>query len=188
MKIYKVGKFSPKYSARVLHQRPDAESSCWSPGIHGGLQVPHFYLPVVGSTDNPLAVESDAADQLLVSLQDPETGPALYVPEPDGVVGAAADDQSIVVLEAGDASLVSIQSSHKLAGAGGPDLRQKRVREMKIETRGPYLDRSVSAGRDDVLLIKVDNIDGSSGTANYMNYNIGRLNGVPIPVLRFPGC
>ena len=122
MKIYKVGKFSPKYSTRVLHQCPDAESSCWSPGIHGGLQVPHFYLPVVGSTDNPLAVESDAADQLLVSLQDPETGPALYVPEPYGVVGAPADDQPVVVLQAGDASLVTVQSSHKLARAGGPDL------------------------------------------------------------------
>ena len=132
IKIYKVGKFSPKYSARVLHQRPDAESSCWSPGIHGGLQVPHFYLPVVGSTDNPLAVESDAADQLLVSLQDPETGPALYVPEPDRVVGAPADDQPVVVLQAGDASLVTVQSSHKLARAGGPDLDRT---ELKIMTK-----------------------------------------------------
>ena len=108
----------------MLHQRPDAQSPGRSPGIHGGLQVPHFYLPVVGSTDNPLAVESDAADQLLVSLQDPETGPALDVPEPDGVVGAPADDQPVVVLQAGDASLVTVQSSHKLAGAGGPNLQQ----------------------------------------------------------------
>ena len=108
----------------MLYQSPDAESPCRSPGVHGGLQVPDFDLPVVGSTDNPLAVEPDAAHQLLMALEDPETGAALDVPEPDGVVGAAADDQSIVVLEAGDASLVSIQSSHKLAGAGGPDLRQ----------------------------------------------------------------
>ena len=108
----------------MLHQRPDAQSPGRSPGIHGGLQVPDFNLPVVGSTDNPLAVESDAADQLLVSLQDPETGPALDVPEPDGVVGAPADDQPVVVLQAGDASLVTVQSPHKLAGAGGPNLQQ----------------------------------------------------------------
>ena len=78
----------------MLHQSPDAESSCRSPGIHGGLQVPDFDLPIVGSTDDPLAVEPDAADQLLVALQDPETGPALDVPQPDGVVRAAAHHES----------------------------------------------------------------------------------------------
>ena len=106
----------------MLHQSPDAESACRSPGVHGSLQVPDFDLPVVRSTDNPLAVEPDAAHQLLVALEDPETGPALDVPEPDGVVGAAADNQPVVVLQTGDASLVSVQSSHKLARAGGPDL------------------------------------------------------------------
>ena len=111
----------------MFFQSPDAQSPCRSPGVHGGLQVPHFYLPVVGSTDNPLAVESDAADQLLVSLQDPETGPALDVPEPDGVVGAAADDEPVVVLQTGDASLVTVQSSHKLTRAGGPDLTRTEL-------------------------------------------------------------
>ena len=123
-------KLSPKYSSRVLHQRSDAQSPSRSPGIHGGLQVPDFNLPIVGSTDDPLAVEPDAADQLLVTLQDPETGPALDVPEPDGVVGAAADDQPVVVLQAGDASLVAVQGSHKLARAGGPDLTRAEL-EMK---------------------------------------------------------
>ena len=119
----------------MLHQRPDAQSPGRSPGVHGGLQVPDFNLPIVGSTDNPLAVEPDAADQLLVALQDPETGPALDVPEPDGVVGAPADDQPVVVLQAGDASLVTVQSSHKLARAGGPDLDRTELEMLtKLQT------------------------------------------------------
>ena len=115
----------------MLHQSPDAESPCRSPGVHGSLQVPDFNLPVVSSTHDPLAVEPDATHQLLVALEDPETGPALDVPEPDGVVGAAADDQPVVVLQAGDASLVSVQSSHKLARAGGPDLSKESELEIK---------------------------------------------------------
>ena len=117
----------------MLHQSPDAESPCRSPGVHGSLQVPDFNLAVVGSTDNPLAVEPDAAHQLLVALEDPETGAALDVPEPDGVVGATADDQPVVVLQAGDASLVTVQSPHKLAGAGGPNLQQSPELEDKSD-------------------------------------------------------
>ena len=178
----------------MLHQSPDAESPCRSPGVHGSLQVPDFNLAVVGSTDNPLAVEPDAAHQLLVALEDPETGAALDVPEPDGVVGATADDQPVVVLQAGDASLVSVQSSHKLARAGGPDLGRKirvRIENQQEEAKAAHLDSSVSAGRDDVLLIKVDNVDGGSETANYMNYSpltTDCCRGVPIKILRFPGC
>ena len=108
----------------MLHQSPDAQSPSWSSRVHGGLQVPHLDLPVVRSAHNPLAVEPDAPDELLVALEDPEAGAALDVPEPDGVVRAAADDQPVVVLQAGDASLVTVQSPHKLAGAGGPNLQQ----------------------------------------------------------------
>ena len=81
---------------------------------------------------------------------------------------------------------MSVQSSHKLARAGGPDLRKESELGIKIswEAKAAHLDGSVSACRDDVLLIKVDNIDGSSGTENYMNYSAG----VPINVLWFPGC
>ena len=108
----------------MFHQSPDAQSPSWSSRVHGGLQVPHLDLPVVRSAHNPLAVEPDAPDELLVTLEDPEAGAALDVPEPDGVVRAAADDQPVVVLQAGDASLVTVQSPHKLAGAGGPNLQQ----------------------------------------------------------------
>ena len=108
----------------MLHQSPDAQSPSWSSRVHGGLEVPHLDLPVVRSAHNPLAVEPDAPDELLVALEDPEAGAALDVPEPDGVVRAAADDQPVVVLQAGDASLVTVQSPHKLAGAGGPNLQQ----------------------------------------------------------------
>ena len=142
----------------MLHQSPDAESSCRSPGIHGGLQVPDFDLPIVVSTHDPLAVEPDAADQLLVALQDPETGPALDVPEPDGVVGAAAHDEPVVVLQAGDASPVAVQSSHKLTRVGRPDLTRTEFEKIKPTTTA-HLDGSVFAGRDDVLLILFHTID-----------------------------
>ena len=115
----------------MLHQSPDTQSPCRSPGVHGCLQVPDLDLPIIGSTHNPLAIESDAADELLMALQDPETGAALDVPQPDGVVRAAADDQSVVVLEAGDASLVTIQSPHKLAGAGRPDLQTDQIKNLQ---------------------------------------------------------
>ena len=103
------------------------------------MQVPDFNLSIVVSTDDPLAVEPDAAHQLLVALEDPETGAALDVPEPDGVVGAAADNQPVVVLQTGDASLVSVQSSHKLARAGGPDLGKESELEMKISWKPKLL-------------------------------------------------
>ena len=117
----------------MLHQSPDAQSPSWSSRVHGGLEVPHLDLPVVRSAHNPLAVEPDAPDELLVALEDPEAGAALDVPEPDGVVRAAADDQPVVVLQAGDASLVTVQSPHKLAGAGGPNLQQRPELEDKSD-------------------------------------------------------
>ena len=112
----------------------------------------HLYLSIVSSTDNPLGVESDAPHQLLVTLQHPETGAALDVPESDGVVAGATHHQPVVVLETRDASLVTIQRPHELAGAGGP-----------------HLDGSVSTGGDDVLLIKVNYIHSRSETKNIAN-------------------
>ena len=103
-------------------------------------------LAIIRSADNSLAVKPDAPDQLLVTLEHPETGPALDVPQSDRVVGTAADDQPVVILEARDAPLVTVQCADELAGAGGPNL-----------------DGSVSTGGDDVLLIKVDNIHSRSG-------------------------
>lgn len=46
----------------------------------------YLYLAVIGATDNPLGVEPDAPDELLVPLEHPEAGPALDVPQADGVV------------------------------------------------------------------------------------------------------
>ena len=109
-------------------------------------------LAIIRSTDNPLAVKPDAPDQLLVTLQNPETSSALDVPEPDGVVGTSADDEPVVVLEARDTPLVTVQCADKLAGA-----------------RGPNLDGSISTGGDDVLLIKVNYIHSRSETKNIAN-------------------
>ena len=51
-------------------------------------------LSVVGARDDPLGVEADAADELLVALQHAEAGTTLNVPQPDGVVRAAAHHES----------------------------------------------------------------------------------------------
>jgi len=66
---------------------------------------------------------------------------------PDGVVWAPTDYESVMVLEARDASFVTVEGTHKLT--------RRRV---------PHLDSTVSRRRDDVLLIKVHDIDGSAVT------------------------
>lgn len=38
------------------------------------------HSPVIGTTDDPFVVETNAAHQLLVTLQHPQTRTALYVP------------------------------------------------------------------------------------------------------------
>lgn len=40
------------------------------------------YVPIICSAHNPLVIESDAADQLFVTLQNPQTSAALNVPQP----------------------------------------------------------------------------------------------------------
>ena len=56
--------------------------------------APHLDFAIVRPADDPLAVEADAPDELLVALQHAEAGPALDVPQPDGVVRAAAHHES----------------------------------------------------------------------------------------------
>ena len=90
------------------------------------LDPTNLNFPIIRPAHNPLAVKSDAPDQLLVPLQGPQACPALNVPEPDGVVWAAADYQSVMILQAGYAPLVTVQRSHKLAGAGWPHLEIRR--------------------------------------------------------------
>lgn len=90
-----------------------------------------------------LAVEPDAPDELLVALEDAQTGAALDVPEPYGVVAAAADDEAISILQASDAALVAAEGAHELAGRRVPDL-----------------DGAVAARRHNVLLVEVDDVDG----------------------------
>ena len=47
---------------------------------------PDLNFAIIGPTDNPLTVEPNAPDQLLVTLQGPQAGTTLNVPQPDGVV------------------------------------------------------------------------------------------------------
>lgn len=106
-------KLQPEDPASMLHQSPDTECTSGGPGIHGGLQIPHLDFPIVGPADNSLTVKPYTPDELLVPLQGPEAGPALDVPEPDGVVRTAAHHQPVVVLQTCDTPLVTIEGSYK---------------------------------------------------------------------------
>ena len=46
----------------------------------------YLYFAVIGAAHNPLGVEPDAPDKLLVTFEHPEAGAALDVPQPDGVI------------------------------------------------------------------------------------------------------
>lgn len=105
----------------------------------------YLNFAVIGAAHNPLGVEPDAPDELLVALEHPEAGAALDVPQPDGVIGATGDHEPVVILQTGDSSLVTIEGPHKLARAGGP-----------------HLDGPVSTGRHDVLLVKINYIHSRS--------------------------
>ena len=59
-----------------------------------GSLAPHLDFAIVRPADDPLAVEADAPDELLVALQHAQARPALDVPQPDGVVRAAAHHES----------------------------------------------------------------------------------------------
>ena len=93
--------------------------------MQGSVQVPHLYLAIRGPTDNPVVVQPDAAHQTLMSLQNPETGPDLDVPQSDCSVRAATDHQPVLVLQGGDSFLVTFQSSNRLVSTGGPNLENK---------------------------------------------------------------
>ncbi len=84
-----VVKLESEHPSRMLDQRADAQGALWRSGVERGLQVPHLDLAVVGSADDALRVEPDAAHQLLVALQHSDASSALNVPKSDCVVGAA---------------------------------------------------------------------------------------------------
>lgn len=137
-------------SPRVLDEGPQAERRGRRTGIESCLKVPDFDLAVVRPADNPLVVEPDAPHQLLVSLEDPQTGTTLHVPKSDGVVRTSTDNEFVPVLEARDAPLVSVQGSDKFAG--------RRV---------PHLDGSVTRRRHDVVEVKVDDVDSGPVTEEH---------------------
>lgn len=78
--------------------------------------------PVISTADDPLAVESNTPDEFLMTLQHPEAGPILDVPETNCVVTATTHHQVAVILQARDAPPVPIQCSHKLAACCAPHL------------------------------------------------------------------
>lgn len=106
----------PEHAARMLDQGPDAKGTAGCPGILGSVQIPDLDLAVVSSGHDAVVVEADAADQLFVTFEDSQTGAALDVPQPDGVVRGPADHEVVVVLQAGDPAFVTVQGSDELAG------------------------------------------------------------------------
>lgn len=53
--------------------------------------------PVIGSTHDPLVVESDTAYQFLMPLQSPQTRSTLYVPQPTSTSEATALDRGATI-------------------------------------------------------------------------------------------
>ena len=100
----------------MLDKGPDAEGTCRSPGILSGIQVPNFYFSVISAGNDPLVVEPDTADKFFVAFEHSETGTAFNVPQSNCVVRGSADDQVVVILETGDAPLVTVERSNKLTG------------------------------------------------------------------------
>merc|ERR1719458_1711435 len=159
----KLVELQPEDSARMLDEGAHAECARGGAGVQGGGEVPNLDLAVVSARDDPLGVEPDAPDELLVTLQDPQAGAALDVPQPDRVVARAGDHEAVVVLQAGDAPLVPIQRPNKLAG-----------------TRVPDLDGPVARGGYDVLLVKVDDVDrGSVADEHAAQVDLGGRDHVP---------
>lgn len=98
--------------------------------------------PVVSSTDNVLAVETDAAHEFLVALENAQTRTALNVPQSNRIVAATTDHKAIAILEAGDSTLVTAECAYEFA--------RRRV---------PYFDSPVTTSRHYVLLVEVDDVN-----------------------------
>ena len=64
---------------------------------------------------------------------------------PDCVVRWSADDKIVLILKTCNAALVAVQRPHELAG--------RRV---------PHFDGAVAGSGNDVLLVEVNNVDGSA--------------------------
>merc|ERR1719180_361290 len=98
-----------------------------------------------------------------MTLKSSQAGSALDIPQTDCVVGAARYHQPVMVLQAGNAPLVTVQGAHKLAGA-----------------RRPHLNGPVPTGRDDILVIKVNDIHSRSmPDQNSPQIDLSRTHHVP---------
>lgn len=100
-------------------------------------------LPIIGSTDDVFTVESDAPDEFLVSLKNPQARAALDVPQSNRVVAAATDYELVAVLQTRDTTFVP---------AEGPDEFARR--------RVPDFDCAVAARGDDIFLVEVHDVHG----------------------------
>jgi hypothetical protein len=65
----KLVKLKPKNSAGMFNKSPDAKSSGRCTRVFGSIEVPDFNFSVVGAGYDPLTVEPDASNELLVALE-----------------------------------------------------------------------------------------------------------------------
>ena len=64
-----------------------------------------------------------------------------------------------MVLKTRDAPLVTVQGAHELTRTGRPHLKQAKLTQFRnFQRKKVNLDGPVSAGRDDVLVVKVDDV------------------------------
>ena len=100
----------------MFNKGSDAQGTCRGPWVLGCVKVPDFNFSVVGSGDNAFVIKADATDKFFVAFKHSETGSTFNVPQSDGVVRGSADYQVVVILQTGDASLVTVERAYKLAG------------------------------------------------------------------------
>lgn len=93
---------------------------------------------------------------------------------PDSVVWRSTDHQSVSVLKAGDAALVTVKCPYKLTRACAPYLQTHtrslylQLRQLQITHRAlpslSHFNGPVSGRRHDVFVVEVHHVDGSTVT------------------------
>ena len=108
----------------VVYQCLETETAPGCPWVKRCLQIPHFDCTVVRTADDPLVVEPDARDRSLVTFQHSKTSSTIGIPYPDRIIARATNDMVSSVLQAKNASFVSVQRSDKLACFSLPHLNR----------------------------------------------------------------
>lgn len=127
------------------------------------FEVPDFDFTIISTAYNPMVIEPNASNQLIVSFKNPQTFTAFNIPQPDGKVRTSTDDQVAPILQARDSTLVAGEGSHKLTRGRMPDL-----------------DGPVTRGRDDISTVEVNDIH-SCPMADQCSFDLNIIRRVHVP-------